>query len=165
MTKMPKKSSGVDWKIMRPEFYASVAEILRKARTSSYRAVNFIMVEAYWNVGRVIVEEEQQGSDRAKYGSQLIKRLASRLSNEFGETVSERNLRNFRQLFLCFPIWNAVRSESSIPPTSASSEIHYALRSELTWTPLPRPDAGGKSRCSQVVHEGGRRAELEHPRP
>jgi predicted nuclease of restriction endonuclease-like (RecB) superfamily len=133
MAKLPKKPAEMKESEV-SEFYASVAGILRKARTNTYRAVNFIMVEAYWNVGRVIVEEEQQGSDRAKYGSQLIKGLASRLSNEFGETVSERNLRNFRQFYLCFPIWNAVRSKSLNPPSSANSEIRHALRSELTWT-------------------------------
>jgi predicted nuclease of restriction endonuclease-like (RecB) superfamily len=133
MANLPKKPAEMKESEV-SEFYASVAGILRKARTNTYRAVNFIMVEAYWNVGRVIVEEEQQGSDRAKYGSQLIKGLASRLSNEFGETVSERNLRNFRQFYLCFPIWNAVRSKSLNPPSSANSEIRHALRSELTWT-------------------------------
>jgi predicted nuclease of restriction endonuclease-like (RecB) superfamily len=133
MANLPKKPAEMK-ESEGSEFYASVAGILRKARTNTYRAVNFIMVEAYWNVGRVIVEEEQQGSDRAKYGSQLIKGLASRLSNEFGESVSERNLRNFRQFYLCFPIWNAVRSKSSNPPSSANSEIRHALRSELTWT-------------------------------
>ena len=46
---------------VRSEFYESVAAVLRTARTNIYRAVNFVMVEAYWNIGRMIVEEEQQG--------------------------------------------------------------------------------------------------------
>ncbi len=51
---------------VRSEFYKSVAEILRTARSNAYRAVNFTMVEAYWNVGRMIIEEEQQGKERAE---------------------------------------------------------------------------------------------------
>ncbi len=51
--------------MMHSGFYESVAEILRAARKNAYRAVNFTMVEAYWNVGRRIVEEEQQGKERA----------------------------------------------------------------------------------------------------
>lgn len=65
---------------LRPEFYQSIAEILQNARRNAYRAVNFTMVEAYWNVGRMIVEEEQKGSERAEYGSFLIKNLSFQLT-------------------------------------------------------------------------------------
>jgi len=50
----------------RSEFYKDVVDVLLGARFSSYRAVNFIMVEAYWNIGRMIVTEEQQGKERAE---------------------------------------------------------------------------------------------------
>jgi hypothetical protein len=53
------------------DFYQTVADILRAARTNAYRAVNFAMVEAYWHVGRTIVEEEQLGEARADYGAAL----------------------------------------------------------------------------------------------
>jgi hypothetical protein len=71
------------------EFYESIADLLRTARSNAYRAVNFVMVEAYWNVGRMIVEEEQQGKERAEYGAALIKNLSVRLSEEFGKGVHE----------------------------------------------------------------------------
>ena len=97
------------------EFYQSVAEILRTARANAYRTINFTMVEAYWNVGRMIVEEEQKGKERAEYGTFIIRNLSIRLSEEFGKGFAEQSLRNMRQFFLCF-------------------EIRSALRSELRWT-------------------------------
>jgi predicted nuclease of restriction endonuclease-like (RecB) superfamily len=100
---------------LRKEFYQSVADVLRVARRNAYRAVNFTMVEAYWNIGRMIVEEEQQGKERAEYGTALLKNLSVRLIEEFGAGFSEQSLRNMRQFFSCFP-------------------IRSALRSELTWT-------------------------------
>src|SRR3990170_6667184 len=73
--------------------YKSIAEILRAARSNAYRAVNFTMVEAYWNVGRMIIEEEQQGKERAEYGAFLIRDLSFRLTEEFGKGFDERELR------------------------------------------------------------------------
>ena len=99
----------------RPEFYQSVAEVLHNARASAYRAVNFVMVEAYWNIGRMIVEEEQQGKERADYGAFIVRNLSIRLTVEFGKGFAEQSLRNMRQFFLSIP-------------------IRSALRSELTWT-------------------------------
>jgi hypothetical protein len=55
------------------------------------------MVEAYWNIGRLIVEEEQQGKEKAAYGTYLIPKLAKKLTSEFGKGFTEQNLRNFRQ--------------------------------------------------------------------
>lgn len=93
--------------------YSEIRHILQTARVSAYRSVNFIMVEAYWNVGRLIVEEEQQGSKRAGYGDYLIVNLSKKLTGEFGRGFDERNLRNMRAFYLSFPIRNALRSELS----------------------------------------------------
>jgi predicted nuclease of restriction endonuclease-like (RecB) superfamily len=92
-------------------FYKSVSKILHAARSKAYRAVNFAMVEAYWNIGRMIVEEEQEGRERAEYGQILIKNLSLRLTDEFGKGFSEQSLRNFRQFYLDFPIRSTLRSE------------------------------------------------------
>ena len=65
--------------------YSRVREILETARTSAYRAVNFAMVQAYWHIGRVIVEEEQRGKAMAGYGDFLLKDLSQRLTRDFGK--------------------------------------------------------------------------------
>ena len=102
--------------------YESVADLLRTARGKAYRAVNTVMAEAYWNnVGRMIVEEEQQGKERAEYGAFLIRNLSLRLTEEFGKGYTETNLRYFRQFYATFP-------------AARSSEIRHSLRDELTWT-------------------------------
>ena len=95
----------------RPDFYQSIAEVLRAARANAYRAINFAMAEAYWNVGRMIVEEEQQGKERAEYGAALLKNLSIRLTGEFGAGFDERELRRMRQFYLSSPIRGALRPE------------------------------------------------------
>ena len=71
------------------------------------------MVEAYWNVGKRIVEEEQKGEDRAKYGTYLIKELSKELTAEFGKGFTPQNLRNMRQFYKSFPIRSTLCSELS----------------------------------------------------
>ena len=93
--------------------YGSIKSILENARSKAYRAINFAMVEAYWNIGRVIVEEEQKGKHKAEYGLGLIRDLSARLSREYGKGFDESNLRNIRQFYLTFPKCNALRHELS----------------------------------------------------
>ena len=92
-----------------------IREILEDARNKVYRTVNTEMLRVYWNVGRVIVEEEQKGQDRAKYGRGLIKDLSIRLSKEYGRGFTETNLKYMRQFYQTF-------------------ENSHALRDELSWT-------------------------------
>ncbi len=94
-------------------FYAEIKTILQQARSKAQTAVNSAMVEAYWLIGKRIVEEEQQGKTRAEYGKQIIKKLAKMLSNEFGKGLDERELRRLRQFYLCFSKWDTVRPELS----------------------------------------------------
>lgn len=107
----PLRQEGRNHRVAQRDFYQSVAEILRAARADAYRAVNFAMVEAYWNVGRKIVEEEQRGEERAGYGAQLIKRLSETLESEFGRGFSVQSLWNMRRFYQCFPILSALRRE------------------------------------------------------
>lgn len=93
--------------------YKSIAEILEEARATAYRAVNAAMVQAYWNIGRIIVEEEQKGKKRANYGDYLIVELAHRLARDYGKGFSEGNLRYMRMFYLTFPIRHALRDELS----------------------------------------------------
>ena len=96
---------------IRSEFYRNIAEILHTARQNAYRAVNFAMVEAYWNIGKLIIEEEQLGKQRADYGSRLIKTLSLKLNEDFGKGFSEQSLWNMRLFYLRFPILSALRRE------------------------------------------------------
>ena len=94
-------------------FYEDVKSILQLARDNAYKSVNFIMVEAYWNIGKQILDEEQNGEDRARYGTYLIKELSLQLSAEFEKGFTQQNLRNMRQFYNCFPIRSTLCSELS----------------------------------------------------
>jgi len=102
-------------KTLSKNVYTEVKNILEKARSNAYRAVNFSMVQAYWQIGKIIVEQEQSGKKKADYGKYLVIDLSERLTNDFGKGFSIANIKNIRQFYLAF-------SNS------------YALRSELTWT-------------------------------
>lgn len=93
--------------------YESIRSILEEARSNAYRAVNSELVQAYWQIGRIIVEEEQKGKARAGYGKALLKGLSKRLVLEFGEGFNERNLWHMRNFYNNFPKMNALRTELS----------------------------------------------------
>jgi predicted nuclease of restriction endonuclease-like (RecB) superfamily len=126
--------------------YSTIRSILDNARSKVYRTVNFVMVQAYWNIGKIIVEEEQKGKDKAKYGSYLIKELSKKLTTDFGKGFSEQSLRNMRQFYNCFSIRSALRSKlektkkqhlTHTELVNGNNELrakHSALRSELSWT-------------------------------
>ena len=93
--------------------FQKIRRILEEARNKVYQKTNTEMLRAYWNIGREIVEDEQNGLDRAKYGTALLDELANRLTTLYGKSVSSRNLRYMRQFYREFPKWNAVSSELS----------------------------------------------------
>lgn len=99
--------------VQNDDLYLKIKNILQSARDNVYRHINFVMVEAYWNIGEQIVEDEQRGKDRAEYGSYLIKELSSRLTKDFGKGFTQQNLRNMRQFYNCFPIRSTLCSELS----------------------------------------------------
>jgi len=88
-----------------------IASIIQQARSHVRQSVNSAMVASYWEIGRLIVEHEQQGSARAAYGQRQLAELSGRLTTVLGKGFDERNLRNMRLFFLSFPIRNAVRTE------------------------------------------------------
>ena len=88
-----------------------VRTIILTGRSSAIRSVDRHRVATYWNVGQRLVEEEQEGQDRAPYGASLIENLAQRIEPEFGSDFSARRLRSARQFYRTYPIWNAMRSE------------------------------------------------------
>jgi len=95
-------------------YIAETKEILAQARQKSYAAVNTAMVEAYWLVGKRIVDEEQQGEDRAAYGKEILKTLSTELNAEFGKGFSLTNLQNFRKFYLTFGFWGIEQTASAI---------------------------------------------------
>ena len=95
-----------------PEVLQAGSSILNAARDKAYTAVNFAMVEAYWEIGKSIVDE-QGGEERAKYGEALLKALAIRLTKDFGKGFEARELRKMRQFYLAFPIRDSLRPELS----------------------------------------------------
>ena len=72
------------------DFYKRIKEILDTARSRVYQTVNVEMVKAYWNIGREIIEEEQKGEDRAKYGTFLVQRLSEDLTAKYGKGFDQR---------------------------------------------------------------------------
>lgn len=90
-----------------------IVEILHTARRQAVPAVNVAMVQAHWQVGRVIVEEEQHGLHRAEYGANMMVYLYQKLRAEFSKGYNETNLKYFRQFYLAFQIRHAKRDESS----------------------------------------------------
>ena len=108
-----------------------IRAIIEAGRKLAYAAVGQATVTTYWQIGCRIVEEEQNGKERAKYGSQLIKTLSSELMREFGSGFSKRNLEYARKVYLAFPDFQIVQTR---------------LRN-LTWSHLciiasvPHPDA------------------------
>ncbi len=100
-------------KVATDDFYNDIKDILQIAKNSAYKQINFIMVEAYYSIGKKIVNEEQSGKDRAKYGKAIIKELSKKLTQDFGKGFSERNLRNMRQFYMIFPIWQTVSAKLS----------------------------------------------------
>ena len=92
--------------------YKTVRGYVIDAQDKIYRSVNNAMVQAYWNIGKEIYEACGK-NERAAYGKKLLEELANKLSAEFGQGFSERNLQMMRQFYMTFPIPNALRSELS----------------------------------------------------
>ena len=91
--------------------YQQIKDLLIQSWSKALQAVNTEMVACYWNIGRLIVEEEQRGKERAAYGKRLIKEISRRLSVEFGRGFDKSNLWNMRAFYLNYPKIDAVRRE------------------------------------------------------
>ena len=96
---------------IRNAFLNQIRNIIAEAQEKAVRAVDFQRVLMYWNIGKTIFEEEQQGQERAEYGTYLIKHLSKELEPEYGTSFSVRQLELSRQFFRTFPIANSLRSQ------------------------------------------------------
>ncbi len=93
------------------DIYSEIKEALLASRNQAYAAVNFTMVQAYWQIGRIIVEHEQEGNLRSGYGKSVLQELSNRLTKEFGKGFSVRTLQQMKKFYVMFPNTNALRSQ------------------------------------------------------
>jgi predicted nuclease of restriction endonuclease-like (RecB) superfamily len=117
-TKITRQDRNMHKKSLTKNYIAEIKQILANARTKAYSAVNSAMAEAYWLIGKRIVEEEQNGKARANYGEKILETLSKELTQEFGKGFSERNLRWFRQFYVSFP----------------NEKILHTLCAKLSWS-------------------------------
>jgi len=109
------------------DFYKKVSNLLKEARESVVRTVNNTMVYTYLEIGRMIIEEEQNGNERAEYGKQILKELSNRLSTEFGKGFSVTNLQQMKNFY------NIYGKQQTV---SAKSENGIVLNNnfQLSWS-------------------------------
>lgn len=113
---------------MHDRLYTEISLVVSKAKQRVYQNSNKILLQMYWQIGKLIIEDEQEGKAKAIYGKATLKNLAKLLTIKFGKGFDERNLNNIRSFFNAFPIWNAVRTELSW--------THYRIISRLETTSL-----------------------------
>ncbi|TXH23088.1 MAG: DUF1016 family protein [Chitinophagaceae bacterium] len=116
-------------------YIVEIKQILAQARQKSYQAINSAMVEAYWLIGKRIVEEEQNGKERADYGKEIIKNISEEMTKEFGKGFSERTLREFRQFHLTFP--KLIENQLNIDENSKQN-IWRTVFAKLSWSHFQR---------------------------
>ena len=108
-------------------FFDSVAAIIDQARSYVGRTADLTMCVAYFEIGRMIVEQEQAGSERADYGSNLLSGLSKHLNNRFGKGFSETNLKSFRKFYLTY-------AQSIRQTASAKFEMSRLLSAQFDLT-------------------------------
>lgn len=117
---------------MNDGFLKNIADVLKNARKNAKTAVNLTMVYAYFEIGRMIIEEEQNGKDRAAYGKQILQELSGYLTAQFGKGFSVGNLKNIRQFYRVYAhdqIGETVFSQSEDFPVTKSGRRFY-----LSWS-------------------------------
>lgn len=117
---------------MNDEFLKSIASVLENARKNAKAAVNFTMVYAYFEIGRMIIEEEQNGENRAAYGKQILQELSQYLTAQFGKGFSVGNLKNIRQFYRVYAhdqIGETVFSQFDNLPVTETGRRFY-----LSWS-------------------------------
>ena len=116
------------------KLFENIKALLNEARNAVARNINTAMVMTYFQIGRMIVVDEQQGKARADYAEETLKNLSLDLTREFGKGFSERNLRAFRQFYLTYntrAIWQSPIAKSKTNDLQASNgEIPF----RLSWT-------------------------------
>jgi len=115
-------------------FVQDIKTIIGQARTHAVRSVEFQRVQMYWKVGERIFNEEQQGKERADYGTYLIRNLAKELEPEYGSGFSYRQLNWCRQFYRLFPIVNALRSQLNWMKDKITKWILFSFTNERVFS-------------------------------
>jgi predicted nuclease of restriction endonuclease-like (RecB) superfamily len=127
------------------QFIVEIKNLIQLARKKTFHAINSAMIETYWEIGRRIVEEEQNGQERAAYGQEIIKNLSFELTLEFGKGFSERSLRDYRQFYNCFQsidIWRTAFAKLTwshfqrvLKLSNDNARIYYLIEAiENSWS-------------------------------
>lgn len=93
--------------------YKNISEIIKKTQNDVRKTVNSAMVTAYWNIGKIIVEDELQGKKRADYGKKTLKELSIKLTIEYGNGFNHRNLQHMKKFYELFQNVNSVSTQLS----------------------------------------------------
>lgn len=111
--------------------FSDIAAVIQQSRRQVQQTVNSAMVQCYWQIGRLIVEHEQQGQARAAYGKHQLQALSEFLTAEFGKGFDASNLRNMRSFYLCFPNCDALRHNLKyLPYLPTEAELKHELELE-----------------------------------
>ncbi len=116
--------------------HGGIVELLDAARQAAVRSVNALMTASYWEIGRRIVEAEQQGKRRAGYGEQLMARLSTDLTTRFGRGFGVNNLENMRRFFLAYPVSEISQTLSGKLGSEPHSQKSQTVYGKLSLTEL-----------------------------
>ena len=116
--------------------HSGIVELLGAARQAAARSVNALMTASYWEIGRRIVEAEQQGKRRAGYGEQLMERLSTDLTAQFGRGFGVNNLENMRRFFLAYPVSEISQTLSGKLDTELPDEKSQTVSGKLSLAEL-----------------------------
>jgi len=108
-------------------FYNKVTQLLKEARKSVIQTVNKTMVYTYFEIGRMIIEEEQNGKKRAEYGKQILKELSHKLNTEFGKGFSVTNLQQMKNFYTIY------RKQQTLSVKS-KNELDKTINFRLSWS-------------------------------
>jgi len=114
------------------KFFTQIVGLLQSARSEVVRAVNQTMVLTYFEIGKMIVEEEQNGKDRAEYGKYLLKELSKTLTGEFGKGFSVTNIQQMRQFYLVYSIGQTPSDDFKNISQTSSAETENQKQQTLS---------------------------------
>jgi predicted nuclease of restriction endonuclease-like (RecB) superfamily len=117
---------------IKKKLYHQIADLLLQARKITMRAINRTMVYTYYEIGRMIVEDEQQGAHRAEYGNNILKELSVELTKNFGKGFSETNLKQMRSFYILYSLSIATTMSQRLQNAdNENTQIRQTLSDEL----------------------------------